>query len=400
MIDRVSLGPAGGNGAFPAQSAGISQDGAHVFFQSAESLVGAGTNNCSNVYDRAGGTTTLVSTGESGPGFIPNACDVFGAASEDGTRVLFSTQQAFTTTSNPQGDTDGGYADVYERSGGTTTQISVSSPQMYMWNGPHHAGFLRASQDASRVFFQTDEPLVFDDANQREDIYERSGGITRLVSTGSGTGQQFDNWPVLEDISADGTRAFFTTYDSLVVSDADSKLDVYERSAGTTTLVSTGPGATGGSGPYVATFAGASADGSRVFFITKEQLVNADTDAAEDVYERSAGTTTLVSTGPAGGSSPAFNAGFGATSQDGTRVFFTTADSIVSGDTDGSLDIYERSGGTTTLISVGTGADGSDNVAFVGVTADGARVLFTTSESLIASDTDSTKDIYERARAG
>ena len=41
--------------------------------------------------------------------------------------------------------------------------------------------------------------------------------------------------------------------------DTDTAIDVYERSGGQTTLVSTGP--TGGNGTFHAFFAGASADG-------------------------------------------------------------------------------------------------------------------------------------------
>src|SRR5262245_31455628 len=63
--------------------------------------------------------------------------------------------------------------------------------------------------------------------------------------------------------------------------------------------VSTGPA--GGNGAFQGFFAGASADGSRVFFATQEPLVGADTDTELDVYERSGGQTTLVSTGPTGG---------------------------------------------------------------------------------------------------
>ena len=47
---------------------------------------------------------------------------------------------------------------------------------------------------------------------------------------------------------------------------------------GQTTLLSTGP--TGGNGAFDASFTGASADGTRVFFGTEESLVSADTDAA------------------------------------------------------------------------------------------------------------------------
>ena len=61
--------------------------------------------------------------------------------------------------------------------------------------------------------------------------------------------------------------------------DTDTFVDVYERAGGQTTLVSTGP--TGGNGTFHAGFAGASADGTRVFFETEESLVSADTDTAQ-----------------------------------------------------------------------------------------------------------------------
>ena len=76
-----------------------------------------------------------------------------------------------------------------------------------------------------------------------------------------------------------GTRVFFQTDEKLVTADTDSSLDVYMRESGTTTLVSTGPGA-GANGAFDSLFAAASTDGSRVFFITRGALVGGDTDAA------------------------------------------------------------------------------------------------------------------------
>ena len=73
-------------------------------------------------------------------------------------------------------------------------------------------------------------------------------------------------------------------------------------------LVSTGPA--GGNGAADSEFGGASSDGARVFFDTDESLVSADTDTQLDVYERSGGQTTLISTGPTGGNGD-FAAGFG-----------------------------------------------------------------------------------------
>ena len=70
-------------------------------------------------------------------------------------------------------------------------------------------------------------------------------------------------------------------------SDTDTFRDVYERYAGNTTLISTGPD--GGNGNNMSEWAGASADGSKVFVHTDESLVAEDTDGVQDVYQRSGG---------------------------------------------------------------------------------------------------------------
>ena len=69
--------------------------------------------------------------------------------------------------------------------------------------------------------------------------------------------------------------------------------------------------------------------------------MSADTDAASDVYERSGGQTTLMSTGPVGGNG-AFESLFSGASADGTRVYIQTAESLVSADTDTAADIYVK----------------------------------------------------------
>src|SRR5437588_6457647 len=84
-----------------------------------------------------------------------------------------------------------------------------------------------------------------------------------------------------------------------------------------TDLLSIGPN--GGNGPADVIYGGATPDGSHVYFTTTESLVSADTDNSMDVYERVGTTTTLISTGPTGGNGP-FDASFGGVSADGTHV--------------------------------------------------------------------------------
>src|SRR5688500_7127280 len=160
-----------------------------------------------------------------------------------------------------------------------------------------------------------------------------------------------------------------------------------------TTIVSTGPA--GGNGAVSSQFRGASADGTRIFFQSSEALVTADTDARMDIYERSGTTTTLLSTGPAGGNG-AFNASFAANSADGARVFFRTSEQLVSGDTDTTQDLYERFNGTTTLMSTGAaGGNGTFQMIFSGISKDGSKVSMIPVESLVTGETVGWCDEYQ-----
>jgi hypothetical protein len=59
------------------------------------------------------------------------------------------------------------------------------------------------------------------------------------------------------------------------------------------------------------------------------------------------------------------------------------------------LDIYERSGTTTTRISAAASAgNGAFAPTFGGISADGARAFFATDEQLLQTDADSVADVY------
>jgi len=210
------------------------------------------------------------------------------------------------------------------------------------------------------------------------------------VSVGEINGNQaFDD--TFSGASADGTRVYFETDEQLVSGDTDASQDVYERSGGATELVSVGD--VNGNGAFDAAFAGMSADGLRVFFVTGERLLSGDTDSAQDVYERSAGTTRRISAGQVNGNGP-FPAFFAGASADGTHVFFQTDESLVSGDTDASQDLYDRSGGTTKRVSGGqVNGNGAFGAFFEYASADGKHVFFRTHVRLVPSDTDAVPDI-------
>jgi hypothetical protein len=410
LTREVSIGPKGGNDAQPATFDGMSSDGSEVFFSTAEPMVPGDTDQAEDVYlrDLIQNRTVLVSQGSSGcagqgcgngafaASFLP------GGVAPDGGVVFFGTSERLEAA-----DQDSAF-DVYVRDlGAETTQlVSAPDPSCLACGGEGLDAQFRGTDDSgSRAFFTTSEKLASIDTDTAEsDIYARdlAAGTTALVSL-PGTcppdlavGQNCE--PSYGGASADGSHVFFETNDRVLpVTDTDKSQDVYDWSEGVVALTSTGPD--GGNGEINVTFAGTTPNGGAAFFETSESLLSADADSAQDVYQRSGGTTSLVSAGEAGKGNLAVPSSFEWVSISGPQVVvFTTTEPLVAEDTDSSQDVYARSGGTTTLVSVGPdGGNGEFSAIFAGAADDGSKIFFTTSEPLVAEDTDSSQDVYMRA---
>jgi hypothetical protein len=386
VTTQISTGSAGGNGAFDAFFAGASQTGTRVFFETDEGLVAGDTDGQGDVYQRQSGTTTQLSTGATGgngaffAGFL--------SASTDGTRVFFETDEKLVA-----GDTDSEF-DIYERTNATTTAQISTGPSG--GNGAFPASYDGISLDGTKVIFETDEKLVAGDTDSQFDVYQRSGGTTTQISVGSinGNGAFDAAVPIAGQrfISDDASHVFFETDEQLAATDTDAQTDVYDRSGGTTTKISTG---TGGNGAFDAFFVGASSSGTIAFFETQEVMAAGDTDAQFDTFSRQASTTSRVTLGASGGNG-AFIPTYVFSSQDGSRVFFETDESLEAADTDTRTDVYERfNNASTTRISTGTqNGNGAFTAFFTGASDDGTRAFFDTQESLMASDTDTSIDVY------
>jgi len=391
---------------------GSSSDGKVVFFETDEQLVPGDTDAKRDVYERyydAGPgiesyVTREISLGPAGGNDAFNA--TFERASAVGTVIFFSTDEALV-----EADADR-RSDVYMRNmaTGTTTLVSIGeaacSPAC--GNGAVDAGFAGANSAGTRVFFVSEERLAAADTDSFADIYVRdlNDETTALVSAGGsscspacGNGA-FD--VALRGISADGSHVYFTTAESLTSADTDSVVDIYsgDLAGKATTLASQGGSGCApacGNGPEVPVFQNSSQDGSRVFFSTDEPLVGADQDSATDIYARDlpAGPTRLIS----GGTSSTQTASFAAVSGDGSDVFFTTAEPLLGEDEDTANDVYEWIGGTLTLV---TSADCASacGATFAAVSSDAGTVLFSTAGRLDVEDTDSSVDIYSQQVGG
>jgi hypothetical protein len=399
---EVSTGPTGGNDAYHAQFEGASGDGRWVYFSTDESLVAADTDRKADVYarDRESGATVLVSQGASAcaPGCGNGAVDAgFATVDSSGDEVFFVSEESLVAA-----DTDSA-VDIYVRdlAAETTTLVSAAGASCSgsCGNGSANAVMWGVSADGSTAFFTTAEALSTADSDSATDIYARDleAATTTLVSQKDAACGGCVNQgavPVFRRSSADGSRAFFITNEPLTAADTDPATDVYARDlpGGPTTLVSAG-----GSADTTANFAAADAAGEHVFFNTSEALVGGDTNGANDVYEWTApgGSSSLITSGKGGGAT--FNAALGS-----SAVFFTTTEQLVLADTDASADVYaqEVGGGEPALLTHGDVAcqpgcgNGASPAIYDAIAAGGARVFFTTTESLTAADGDANADIY------
>jgi hypothetical protein len=356
------------------------------------------------LYKSSNGRTELVGVGPNG---VAAGILCFGEhidcphlISPDGKRVVFET---VTSLLNADADScpDSGFgcADVYDRAGGVTRLLSTADPAG--GNGPFEAYLDSLSLDGSRAFFNIytagDRPLPVS-------AWEQVGeGLVPFPAADN----QADSATVHHDgASRDGRRVFFSTYDSLVADDTDTDpctgangdgsrgcLDVYERTRDGTVRL-VSTGFASSNGPFDAYFGGASSDGSRVFFTTRP--VPATDQGVTNLYERSNGVTRLIQSG----------AQFDAVSTDGRRVFFSTDKSLVPADTDscpdyrgpGCIDVYELFDGALRLVSTGpAGGSGSFDAYFSGISKDGSHAFFSTAEPLVSPGTaDSGRAVYER----
>jgi hypothetical protein len=369
-----------GSGIKPIIFQGASGDGSKAIFTTTERLTGGDGDEELDLYERdleaggGAGETRLVTTPGSGPEPCPSGANCKPATSNisrDGSHVFFETKEriASADTNSKQ--------DVYDWSGGTATLASVGPAGE---NGAFDARFLASAVNGGKVFFATADPFVGTDLDSAVDVYVRSGGSTELVSEGDPSCAPCGNGgeaPELEWVSPDGTLAVLRTAEKLVKADKDTKADVYSRqlSGGPTALVSLpGPSCTDlecGNGPHDAGFAGASANGSRLFFVTNEALAPSepegdltafgDSDEEFDVYERSGGLTKFISLGQPNEEgvyrgNGAFPAQLRNVSATGLLAFFTTKEQLTESDLNPGEDIYQRMGSTTLVVSRGNEA--------------------------------------------
>jgi hypothetical protein len=402
----VSRSSAGVEGDFFSTVSSLSADGRYVAFQSAATnLVSGDINNKLDIFvrDRQTGTTTRIS--KSSAGAEGNGDSTYPSiSSDDGRYVAF--QSAATNLVAGDGDTNG-KTDIFvrDRNTGSTYLVSKNSGGV---EGNGDSGNPEISADGRYVTFESAaNNLVTGDTNSVTDVFvrDRTTGTTTRVSRDS-AGVQGNGLSLDPSISDDGRFvAFGSAATNLVSGDTNGERDVFvrDRQTGTTTKVS--KSSAGVAGDALSGTPSISADGRYVVFeSTATNLVSGDTNAKFDVFvrDRQTGTTTRVSKSSAGAEGNDISE-YPTISADGRYVTFESdATNLVSGDTNGAVDVFvrDRQAGTTTRVSKSNaGVEGDDASLNPAISSDGRYVAFhSIATNLVSGDTNGNSDIFVRDR--
>jgi hypothetical protein len=365
----------------------ISDDGSRIVFTVAPNTNGS----AGSIYLREDATTTvLVSESERtdcagdptcggddrpDPAIDPSGSqpETYETATADGSKVFFTTFEALT-------DDDGnGNADLYMYDASRPSSEPDNLVRVSAGSGgaPLVLGVLDATDDASHVYFaaQGDQLIAGEDPVIGEaGIYLWHEGDLSYVGSVEAIGSNLMtvSWNLqrrTSRITPDGRYLLFS-------SQSGAGLTGYDHGTGCSTS---------GGGPCVEFYLYDADAGSVACVSCNPSGVPATADA-----------TITIRTGTASGASSHINR---ALSDDGTRVFFETGESLTAGDLNrGKNDVYQYDVGTGALHLISSGTSGDDS-HFLESSPDGRDVFFTTNEQLVGWDVDNAYDLYD-ARIG
>ncbi len=382
--------------------ADMSANGAHLYLGSATDLVNdGGATESSQPWDVIPYTATRIFSPVQ-PGFIG-----LTHVSPDGRSSIVYTANELTGTTDPG-------SDLYLIKDGVTKLASAgtaSENQIAQW----------LADDGSRMIFRSDDAIAgTGDSNGVPDLYEYTASTDKVTLLNPdipnavflraspdgkhvlvvdfngdgtsgyeyiGTTSTLRSAGTLAGFSADSSKVYFTTSQDLVAGDTDGLLDgYYSDSAGGMHLMDLNlDPLTGTDAPKTLRL---SPDGTHWLLSTDASLVAGDTNGTTDWYVGDAAGWTLIP------------GGLGTTSQllttaNDSVIVWASADPAVAGDTDGTTDIYRWSAAnpdTTEILTDGSVTGTPTTIR--ALSSDGSRVIFSTNEDLDAADGDSASDLY------
>jgi Tol biopolymer transport system component len=400
-----SEAPGGGSANGASMLPAISGDGRYVVFQSfATDLAPGDLNGCEDVFRRDLWTNALelVSVGLSGS--TGNGPSRQSQVSGDGRYVLFQSYASDLVPGDHNGETDIFVRDMQLRS---TLRISVSTGGAESNAGSRY-GYI--SRDGRLATFESHASnLVPGDANGTKDVFvhDLQTGATWIESLAF-DGSSADDDVLCSSISPDGRYLGFSSEaTNLVPGDGNGAMDAFVRDTWTDTNVRVSTDASGKEGHGLSADVNVSGDGRFVaFYSDAPDLVPGDTNALGDVFVKDVWTGAIervsVSSGGAQGDWDAY---YPRISADGRRViFYTSADTLVTPDTNWQPDVFlrDRLLGTTERVSLtAAGHEARGTTRFAALSDDGRFVVFESkAPNLDPPDDNNDWDIFVRDRVG
>ena len=387
-IRRVSVDSNGVQANAMTYSGQISADGRFVSFDSdAGNLVSDDTNGNTDVFLRnlQSGTTVRVSVDASGA--QANNGSSASSISADGRFVAFESDASNLTPGDTNGLTDIFVKDVQT---GAVIRVSVDSSGVEA-NGISSSASI--SGDGRYVAFISEaNNLVPSDVNGVQDIFvhDLQTGVTMWASANANA-SSFD-----QSISLDGRFVVFTSVaTNLVADDTNGKRDIFMFAVQTGQITRASLDASGIQGDMESVDASISGDGRYVSFSSSStNFMTGDTFGFPHAYVRDMQTGALTLISFANGYLMIGWSDATQMSADGRYVAFSFDD---KGDSQPTRWIYihDRVTGKTFTATPGGGSDGFGNPILASISGDGRFISFASSStSLVSGDTNGTRDIF------
>jgi Tol biopolymer transport system component len=394
-IERANTNAAGVIESNDADLPSISADGRYVAFQS--KFYGPPPTSMTRIYikDRQSGQLLRgdrLSTGAAQTTGISLA----PAISADGRFVSFNS----ASTGFVSGDING-LADIYVHDLSLGLNQRAALPGGVMADGA--SGEASISRDGRYVVFASAATNLVEEAASGRHIFihDRIARTTLRMSRGNGWANADSDSPV---VSGNGQWiAYRSAATNLVSNDSNGKPDVFiiQRGNVSTQRLSVSGFSTQVTAGTILGPVTLNGDGNlAVFRATDTTLVAGDTNGVEDVFlrNRSASVTTLVSADAAGvpGNGHSTQS---IISDDGSRVAFSSlATNLLSGDSNGVVDIYVKmlaDGSVLRASSDAAGVPGNGASSEPSLSSDGRYVAFVSAASnLVAGDDNGRSDVF------
>jgi len=367
---------------------------------------------------QAGGSGTIVKLSTDAYG-TSGGWSFSPSFSKDGTKVAFAS-----VSSKLVSDDTNMKEDVFVRDlvTGIVTRVSTNSEGLQSSTGGFNVNSPQFSPDGTKLVFTSDaSDLVEGDTNNSRDVFVKNlvTGLTTRISTSSEggealllLGQDRITHPLLNmlpEFSPDGTKVmFWSSANNLVPNDTNNDTDLFIKDLVTSKLTRISVDAQGLQADKDSSIAGLFVSGQSVFTLSTNPVVTSTVSAngastsnvPPVIVDASSATAPLSATAASVFTSPS-TANF---SPDGTKVVFTSSlISLVSGDSNNTMDVFikDLQTGEVTRININAAGEQARSQSSISssykpsFSPDGSKVIFySNADNLVENDTNNAADIF------